>query len=249
MGLQGKVALVTGAQQGIGRAAAQALAAAGADVAINWLDDAAAAAAVERDVQAAGRQAYLVQADVAVVADSARMVDAVVNRFGRLDILVNNAGIYPRAAFLDLSEAVWDAVHTVNLKGSAFTAQAAARAMVAAGQGGAIISMASQAVRGAVHGVHYSASKAGIIGLTRSMALELAPYGIRVNAIAPGLVDTAQPRGGFSEAGLLELAATLPFGRMGRPGEIADAVVFLASDQSSFMTGEVMHINGGSYMA
>jgi 3-oxoacyl-[acyl-carrier protein] reductase len=191
----------------------------------------------------------LVRADVADVADAARMVGAVVSRFGRLDILVNNAGIYPRASFLDLSEAVWDAVHTVNLKGSAFTAQAAARAMVAGGQGGAIISMASQAVRGAVNGVHYSASKAGIIGLTRSMALELAPYGIRVNAIAPGLVDTAQPRGGFSEEGLLELAATLPFGRMGKPSEIADAVVFLASDQSSFMTGEVMHINGGSYMA
>ncbi len=248
MMLAHRVALVTGAQQGIGRAAAIALAKAGADVAVNWLDDETAAQEVAAAVRATGRQAILVRADVGNVAEGAAMVDQVAARFGRLDILVNNAGIYPRAAFLDMTEALWDAVHGVNLKGSAFVAQAAAKVMIAGNAGGAIINMSSQAVRGSVLGAHYSASKAGLLGLTRSMALELAPYRIRINAIAPGVVDTAQPRGGFDEAGLTELAATLPLGRLGLASDIANAVVFLASDQSAFMTGEVMHINGGGYM-
>jgi 3-oxoacyl-[acyl-carrier protein] reductase len=249
MSLHDKIALVTGAQQGIGQAAALALAEAGADVAINWLDDAAAAEETARLVRSAGRQAFLVQADVGVVAGVQGMVDAVLRQFGRLDILVNNAGIYPRMPFLEMTEALWDAVQSVNLKGTAFCSQAAARAMVAAGQGGAIVTMASSAVRGAANGAHYSASKAGLVGLTRSMALELAAHGIRVNGIAPGLTDTAQPRYGFTEEGLQEFARTMPMGRMGRPSEIADAVVFLASSRSSFMTGEVIHINGGVYMA
>ena len=189
------------------------------------------------------------QADIGDVAAGARMVDQAAAQLGRLDILVNNAGIYPRAAFLALTEALWDSVLGVNLKGAAFCAQAAARVMVAGGAGGAIINLSSQAVRGAVRGVHYSASKAGLIGLTRSMALELAPHGIRVNAIAPGLTDTAQPRGGSTEDELAAMAAALPLGRIGRASDIANAVVFLASEQSAFMTGEVMQINGGGYMA
>ncbi len=249
MSLAGRVALVTGAQQGIGRAAARALAAAGADVAGTWRDDAAAAAATEAEVRAAGRQAFLVRADIADVAESARMVEAVLRRFGRLDILVNNAGIFPRAPFLEMTEALWDGVHSVNLKGAAFCAQAAARAMIAGGAGGAIVNMASMAVRGSPRGAHYSASKAGLVGLTRAMALELAPHRIRVNAIAPGLIDTAQPRQGSTEEGLAALAAAIPLGRIGQAAEIADAVVFLASDGAAFMTGEVVHINGGAYMA
>ena len=246
--LDGCVALVTGAQQGIGAASAIALAQAGADVAISWLDDRAAAQTVAEAVERAGRGALLVRADVADTAASAAMVDAVMARFGRLDILVNNAGIFPRAAFLDLTQAMWDNVHAVNLRGAAFCAQAAAKAMIAGG-GGSIVNLASQAVRGSVLGAHYSASKAGLLGLTRSMALELAPYRIRVNAIAPGLVDTAQPRGGSTEAELLAQGAALPLGRLGQAVDIANAVVFLASDLSAFMTGEVMQINGGGYMA
>ena len=249
MSLAGRVALVTGGQQGIGQAAATALAHAGTDVAVNWLDDGHAAQSVADRVHRAGRQALLIQGDVADVGSAAAMVAQVTARFGRLDILVNNAGIFPRVPFLELTEAVWDSVLGVNLKGAAFMAQAAAKAMIAGGAGGAIINLSSQAVRGSALGAHYSASKAGLIGLTRSIALELAPHRIRVNAIAPGVVDTAQPRGGFTEQGLADLATTLPLGRLGTAADIANAVVFLASDKSAFMTGEMVHINGGAYMA
>jgi 3-oxoacyl-[acyl-carrier protein] reductase len=147
-------------------------------------------------------------------------------------------------------EADWDFVHSINLKASCFCAQAAARAMVAAGTHGAIVSLASAAVfGGSPRGVHYAASKGGIVSLTRAMATELAPYRIRVNAIAPGLTDTAQPRYGATEEELMARAATMPLGRMGRPEDIANVAVFLASEKSAFMTGQIVHANGGVYMA
>jgi NAD(P)-dependent dehydrogenase (short-subunit alcohol dehydrogenase family) len=244
-----RVALVTGAQQGIGAAMAVAFAHAGYDVAINWLDDEAAAEAVAGQVRAAGRRALMVRADVARLADIAGMVAATVGGLGRLDVLVNNAGVFPRVTFLAMTEADWDTVVDINLKGSAFAAQAAARAMVAAGRGGSIINLSSRSLAGAVLGVHYSASKAGVVGMTRAMALALAPHGVRVNAIAPGLTDTAQPRYGNTEAELAEMAKAVPLGRMARPEEIAALGVFLASDAAAYITGQVHHINGGAYMA
>jgi NAD(P)-dependent dehydrogenase (short-subunit alcohol dehydrogenase family) len=249
MQLEGKVALVTGAQQGIGRGIALAFAEAGADVAINWLDDEKAAREVAGSVTGHNRRAVTIQADMAKLDEVLEMVDVVVGEFGGIDILVNNAGVFPRVDFLEMQESDWDFVHNVNLKGAVFCAQAAAKAMIAAGRQGAIINISSGAAfRGSPRGIHYVASKGGVVSMTRQMALELAPHRIRVNAIAPGLTDTAQPRYGSSETEIAEMAAANPLGRIAQPEDIARAAVFLASDQAGFVTGHTLHVNGGSYL-
>ena len=248
--LTGKAALVTGAQQGIGAAIAIALAKDGADVAINYLEGLQDAEVVATSIQALGRRAVLVPGDVSAPGAPARMIDATVAAFGKIDILVNNAGVFPRVPFLDMRESDWDFVHSINLKATCFCAQAAARSMIAAGIRGAIVSLASSAIFGASpRGVHYAASKGGVVSLTRAMATELAPFGIRVNAIAPGLTDTAQPRYGMTEEELLARGATMPLGRLGQPEDIANVAVFLASERAAFVTGQVMHANGGIFMA
>jgi NAD(P)-dependent dehydrogenase (short-subunit alcohol dehydrogenase family) len=247
--LAAKTALVTGAQQGIGRAIAIALARDGADVAINYLDDVAAAERVAGEVRGLGRRALLVQGDVSRIDHAEALVTTTVLDLGVPDVLVNNAGVFPRVSFLDMKEEDWDFVLGVNLKGSFLCAQAAARAMVAAGRPGAIVNIASSAIRGDPRGVHYSSSKAGIVGLTRAMALALAPHAIRVNAIAPGLTDTAQPRYGHTEEQLADRARETPFGRMAQPEEIASVAVFLATEEARWITGELVHVNGGAYLA
>jgi NAD(P)-dependent dehydrogenase (short-subunit alcohol dehydrogenase family) len=251
MKLAGKVALVTGAQQGIGAAIARALAKEGADVAVTWLDDQSGAEAVARDVGQGGRRAHLIKADVARLGDIEAMVAETVRVLGAPDILVNNAGVYPRVKLLEMRESDWDYVLDINLKAGCFATIAFAKAAIAANKkSGSVINLASSAIRGAVRGVHYSASKGGVVSMTRALALELAPHNIRVNAIAPGLTDTAQPRYGNSDAELIEMARqTIPLGgKLLAPEQIARTAVFLASDESDATTGQVLHVNGGSYM-
>jgi NAD(P)-dependent dehydrogenase (short-subunit alcohol dehydrogenase family) len=247
MDLSGKVVLVTGAQQGIGRAIALRCAAAGADVAVNWLDDEGAANDIADEIRASGRRALTVRGDVGQLAEVEAIVAAVETQLGPIDVLVNNAGVFPRVPFLELRESDWDFVLGVNLKGSCFCAQAVAKRMVAAGRSGAIINLTSGAAyRGSPRGVHYCASKGGVVSLTRQMAL--APHRIRVNAIAPGLTDTAQPRYGSSEEEIAATAQTIPLGRMAQPDDIARTAVFLASDEAGFTTGQILHVNGGGYL-
>jgi len=246
--VEGRVALVTGAQQGIGRATAVALGRAGADVALNYLDDRAATERAAEEIRGLGRRALVVQGDVSRAAAVESMVAAVGRGLGVPDILVNNAGVYPRSPFLELAEREWDLVLGVNLKGSFLCAQAVARALVAAGRRGVIINIASQAIRGAPLGVHYTASKGGVVAMTRAMALALAAHGIRVNAVAPGTTDTAQPRYEHNEAAMAEISRAVPLGHMAAPEDIADVIVFLASDAARHITGETVHANGGSYM-
>jgi len=248
MRLAGKIALVTGAQQGIGKAIALAYGREGASVVINYLDNQAAAAEIASQIRALGQRAVPIAGDVAQAADIRRMVEAG-ESLGGIDILVNNAGIFPRVEFLDMTEAQWDEVLNVNLKGTFLCTQAVAQKLVERGRAGAVINLASSAAfRGSPRGVHYVASKAGIVGVTRATALELAPYRVRVNAIAPGTTDTAQPRYGMSEEELQAAGRQVPLGRMGTPEDVADLAVFLASEEARHITGQTLHVNGGQYL-
>ncbi len=248
MRLAGKVALVTGAQQGIGKAIALAYGREGASVVLNYLDNQAAAEEIASQIRALGQRAVPMAGDVARAADVRRMVEAG-ESLGGIDILVNNAGIFPRVEFLDMTEVQWDEVLNVNLKGTFLCTQAVAQKLVERGRTGAVINLASSAAfRSSPRGVHYVASKAGIVGVTRATALELAPYRVRVNAIAPGTTDTAQPRYGMSEEELQAAGRQVPLGRMGTPEDVADLAVFLASAEARHITGQTLHVNGGQYL-
>jgi 3-oxoacyl-[acyl-carrier protein] reductase len=243
--LSGQAALVTGGNQGIGWAIAATLAAHGARVAVNYPDE-------ERYPS---RLAELPGEAVAIMADVSRL-DGIASLFatfdallGPIDLLVTNAGIFPRADLLKLDEATWDAVHSLNLKGTFFCAQAAARRMVPRKTGRIITIASDSALVPDARGAHYCASKAGVVALTKSLALALAPHGILVNALAPGLTDTAQPRDGMTEEEIATYGRErIPLGRIAQPEDIARAALYLAGPLSDFMTGETLFVNGGSLM-
>ncbi len=247
MRLENKVALVTGAAQGIGLACAQALANEGAHVMLADVNGDAAKRAAE-SLRASGRKAAHTACDVSRKADVDRAVAATVEAFGRLDILVANAGIVHAADFLDLAEADFDRVIGVNLKGVFLAGQAAARQMVKQGGGGTIINMSSvNAVLAIPNQVPYVVSKGAINQLTKVMSVSLAPHGIRVNGIGPGTILTELAKTavlGNREAERKILSRT-PMGRMGEPAEIAGVAVFLASDEASYMTGQTLYPDGG----
>jgi NAD(P)-dependent dehydrogenase (short-subunit alcohol dehydrogenase family) len=253
--LAGRVALVTGAGEGIGRATALALAEAGADVVVNDLRLEAAAdtaAAVEK----LGRRGLAVAADVAVVAEVERLFEQTAAAMGRLDVLVNNAGLIRPTGFGHVTEADWDQTFAVNAKGVFFCMQAGAP-LLAFGGGGAIVNLASIAGRGsATLSLPYAASKAAVISLTQQAARVLAARKVRVNAICPGIVNTAfnwrldeligvQQRRLAPGEFLRERAASVPLGRLAEPEEIAGVVVFLASPAGSYITGQTITVDGG----
>jgi 3-oxoacyl-[acyl-carrier protein] reductase len=245
--LEGKTALVTGGSRGIGRAIALELARQGADVAVNYARNAEAATQVVTDIEALGRRAVALRADVGDFDQAAALVEAAVNALGRLDILVNNAGITRDTLLLRMQEADWDEVLRVNLKGAFNTGKAAVRLMVRQ-RAGRIINVSSvSGLVGQVGQANYSASKAGIIGLTKSMAREFAARGITVNAIAPGLITTDMTAA--LDEGLREqMRALIPLGRFGTTEDVAHAVVFLASDAAAYITGAVLSVDGGLSM-
>ena len=244
--LEGRVALVTGAQQGIGKAVAEAMGREGASVVVQYFDDIDAANEVAALVRAGGPDAVLVQGDVAARGDCEAAIHAG-RELGGVDLLVNNAGIFPRRSFLDMTDDDWNNVQNVNVVGGFRCLQLMARDLIADGRRGTAVNLSSVAFfRSSARGAHYAASKGAIIGFTRAVSTELAPYGIRVNAIAPGIVDTAQPRDGMTEQQIAAASALVPLGAMATPDEVADVAVFLSSDLSRHITGQTVQVNGGT---
>ncbi len=243
---KGKVAVITGASRGIGRSIALALAAEGASIVAVDLDLAATDAVVV-ELKAAGAEAVAVVGNVTVAADAEKMIDVAVQSFGRVDILVNNAGITRDGLLMRMKEEDWDAVLTVNLKGAFLCTKAVSKVM-SKQRSGRIINIASIVGQmGNAGQANYCASKAGLIGLTKSNARELAKRNITVNAVAPGFIATAMTDA-LPEKAREELAAQIPMERLGSPDDIANAVLFLAAERSGYITGQVLAVNGGMYM-
>jgi len=243
MKLKGKVAIVTGAAQGIGRGIALALAKEGARVVVSDISD--KIADVVREIESLGSEALAAKANVADSKETEGMANAAIKKFGRIDILVNNAGIYPFKPLVEMKEEDWDRVMGVNLKGVFNCTKAFLPKMIEQKSGNIInISSIAGAVIGYSNLVHYCASKGGVLGFTRAAALELAQYGIRVNAIAPGAVETPGTKVVGEEA-LKQVEQTIPQKRIGQPEDVANLVIFLASDDSSYITGQQIVADGG----
>jgi 3-oxoacyl-[acyl-carrier protein] reductase len=247
MELEGKRAIITGAGSGIGRASALRLAEEGASVAVVDLNPDGAGETVTL-IERAGGRAMAVQTNVTLRAEVEAMVERVRAAWGGVDVLMNNAGGSLHSPFLELEEAEWDKVVDLNLKAVYLCSRPVARLMVDQGTGCIINVTSNYGVTGSGIRAHYSAAKAGVIGLTKAMALDLGPYGVRVNAVGPGPTNTARVRGNSTEEAWAARAQTIPLRRMGEPEDLADAVAFLVSDRARYITGQVLHVNGGHVM-
>ncbi len=248
--LTGRTALVTGAGSGIGRATAIALAEAGAAVAINYHRNEKGAEEARQAIQAAGGRAATIRADVTKSADVRALVARAEAELGPLDILVNNAGsLVERLRLLELTEARWDEVIDLNLKSAFLCAQAVAGGMIER-RAGTIINVTSIAGRngGALGSIHYSTAKGGMITLTKGLAKELAPHGIRVNAVSPGVIDTPFHEQFSTPEAMKNFTNIIPLGRVGRSEEVGRTIVYLASEAASFLCGETIEVNGGMLM-
>ena len=246
--LKGKVAIITGARRGMGKSHVILLAKAGAKVVVSDISQEDCEKVVE-EIKKAGGEAIAVKCDVSQKEEVDNLIKVAIEKWGKVDILVNNAGIAQFKPFLELTEEEWDRTININLKGYFLCAQAAAKEMVKQ-KSGVIINIASIAMGQVGVGfptlAHYCASKGGIVGMTETMALELAPYNIRVNAIAPGAIDTPMVDPLKSDAKTMEgTLARIPLHRMGKPEEVSNLVLFLASDGSSYMTGSTVVVDGG----
>lgn len=244
--LEKKIALITGGNTGIGKAIAMAFAEEGADIAVAWYENEQAAQSLAETIQLKGREVELVQVDVTDEAQVKKMSQQVLKRFGRIDILVNNAGIQKAQPIIEMSVADWDGMLAVHLRGAFLCSREAARTMIRQ-QSGRIINLCSQlGYIGRENYTAYSTAKGGMIAFTRALAKELAPQGILVNGVAPGLVDT-----GFdplSEQAKQDHADSLPLKRLGTPQDMTSAFVFLASEEAGYYCGQLLHPNGGEIM-
>jgi 3-oxoacyl-(acyl-carrier-protein) reductase len=245
--LEKQVCFVTGGSRGIGRAIVTAMADAGADVAFTYQQSAEQAQALAEAVRAKGVRCRAFQADVAFPDAMQNVIQQVIAEFGRITILVNNAGINRDKSFLKMTKPMWDEVIHVNLDGVFHTTQLIAKEMAEAGWGRIINISSIVGQTGNFGQANYAATKGAIISLTETLARELAAKGINVNAVAPGFIETDMTRG-IPEPALERVRAMTPMGRLGKPEEIADAVVFLAGPHSSYVTGQVLAVNGGMYM-
>ena len=248
--LEGKSALITGANHGIGRATAITCARHGADVAINYWRDPEAAAATVREIEALGRRAIAVQGDVAEPAAAPAFVDAAVQALGKVDVFVSNAGICPFHSFLDMPLEVLERTMRVNLHGAYHMTQAAAKQMQRQGKGGAIVAISSiSALVGGEMQTHYTPTKAGVHSLMQSCAIALGRYGIRCNSVMPGTIATDINKDDLADPAKRKyMEGRIPLGRLGVPDDVAGCVVFLASDLARYVTGAALLVDGGMFV-
>jgi 3-oxoacyl-[acyl-carrier protein] reductase len=245
--LKDRIAIVTGGSRGIGRAVVERLAEMGAHVVVNYMSDRRAAEAVVSSAQSKGVEALAVQADVSILSEAKRLTDETIQRFQRIDILICNAGIWEGAPVEEIPEELWDRTLDINLKGTGSVCRAAIPYMKRQHFGRIIIVSSTAGQRGEANVSNYAASKGGQISFTKSLAPELAPFGINVNAVAPGWVDTAMSNEVLTDPALLgPINERIPLGKVATPDDIACPIVFLCSDWARHITGEILNVNGGS---